>query len=89
MRGEQAGGVIGREVSVIEAPGECSAPAKSLCVSEVGSVGILRNHGDGAEDADRLGLVFIELKSTGERGIEAGDVAVLSDRLYHGVVVGI
>ena len=49
---EQAGGIVGGEVRIVEGTGERATPLESLGVAEVRGVGILSNDWDWAEDAD-------------------------------------
>ena len=61
LRSEQAGRVVGGEVSVVEGAGERAAPLETLRVAEVRGVSVLGYDRYGAEYADRLGVVFVEL----------------------------
>ncbi len=51
LRSEQAGRVVGGEVSVVECGSECASPLESLGVAEVRGVGVLGHDRDRAEDA--------------------------------------
>ena len=73
MGREQAGGVVGGEVGIVEAAGQYTAPGKALGISEIRGVRILGNNGDRAEDTHRLRVVLVELKGSGDGGVEAGD----------------